>query len=153
MTEREVIEIAGVGELVDRDHAFAVADERADQGRADEPGTTGHDRGHAVVLEEIGLLGQPRQSAIAVGNGYGFGAERPADRQRRIVPGNTALVRWTIKIADFVLHFGIVLERAVPMCKAWRHPDLMPVVGTQHRLGAMTKSRRSASDVDGHIED
>ena len=43
---REILEIAGVGQLVDGDDALAVTDERANQGRADEAGAAGDDDRH-----------------------------------------------------------------------------------------------------------
>ncbi len=53
---RKIVEIAGIGELVDGDDALAVGDEGADHGRADEAGAAGDEDGHERYSKRSGCL-------------------------------------------------------------------------------------------------
>jgi hypothetical protein len=45
-----------------------------------------------------------------------------------------------------------LVEGAVTVRKARRHPELVPVIGAQHRIGMASECRRSAPDVDGGVD-
>lgn len=51
---RQIVQIAGIGELVDSDHALAIGDKRANQRRADKPGAPGHHNRHAPYSNRSG---------------------------------------------------------------------------------------------------
>src|SRR6516225_10881677 len=109
-------------------------------------------RARLAVLEEPGLLAEARQGAVALGDDRSFERYRPGDHQRRVVPGDAVIVRRAVKIGSLVLHLAVVLERAVTMGESRRDPQLIPVVGGQHRRSMAPKSRRTAPHIDRDIK-
>ena len=155
---RERSQIAGVGELVDHaDAMVGFANEMADDGRSDEaraPGDEKSLRHQAAIITERGRkVSQARQLAILVGQHRIRGRNRPADRQRRIVPDQALLAVRRIIIVDLVGDFGVRFERAIAVREAARNKQLLAALRRQGRGHPAPVSRRADAQVHGDVID
>ena len=73
---RQIVEISGIGQLVDGDDALAVGDQRAHQGRADKAGAAGDDHRHALSSTRSGCGAGRRRLRPAPGMAIGAISDR-----------------------------------------------------------------------------
>ena len=78
-------------------------------------------------------------------NGHG-------NRNVRIVPANSAIVRRRIIIGDLIHHHHVILQGEKSMGEAHRNVKLAPGFGRKFCRNMLTKRRRAASYIHGDIE-
>src|SRR6185295_1259542 len=104
----------------------------------------------AVPERELaGHLGQPRM--ILVAGGEQRLADRPGDRQPRIVPGDPDLARRVVKIGAFVLDLGDRADDAEAVGEPGRYVALPEVFRRERDRDPPPEHRGAAPDVHGNV--
>src|SRR5512132_3242315 len=65
----------------------------------------------------------------------------PGDAERRVVPGDAAVMLGRVVVTRFVEHFGIRLQRAEAVCEAERNEQLIRQRCSEHHRDRTTESR------------
>jgi hypothetical protein len=103
----------------------------------------------AIIAERTREFLEHRKSPILVGDDDVSVLQRPWKRNVRIVPANPAIV---CRCGDFIHHNDVVLQSEESVGKAYGNVNLAPGFGREFCRNILTKRRRAASYIHGHIE-
>jgi hypothetical protein len=109
-------------------------------------------RTRLTVVEELGLFAKARQGPIALEDDRGFERHRSGDHPRRVVPSDAAIVRRAYKNWWSCIAPRYRLQASSSHGQIPAESQLVPVIGGQHRRSVAPERRRTATDIDGEVE-
>src|SRR5580698_3355922 len=97
----------------------------------------------SIIMKERLNVREPGVCMILIRDHKTAFSYPPVAIHSRIVPRQTPLAIFGVIISRFVNDLAVLFQRDITVCKAWRHPQLLPIGRREFNSHVLAKGRRA----------